>query len=204
MSGGIRICGLWNILSNIKRIQELVRNGLHYLTEHAYDEAGEDDFDIYDIEQGIMTHKMRKNWPREGTYELVGFGFGRATHRYGVTPHRVRKSSRHHRLRGQTRDVERLNRHELPGKSKSSSMKRRKEGFGLKCLPFPAAPPKVKPWKNSRKIYMKPLKGVFPATRCIPLDREQSAALTFIPSRNRIRTVGAVKCEKQHRMTSKD
>jgi hypothetical protein len=59
-------------LSKIKRIQELVRNGLYYLTEHAYDEAGEDDFDIYDIEQGIMTGKMRKNWPREGKYELVG------------------------------------------------------------------------------------------------------------------------------------
>ena len=59
-------------MSKIKRIQELVRNGLYYLTEHAYDEADEDDFDIYDIEQGIMTGKMRKNWPREGKYELVG------------------------------------------------------------------------------------------------------------------------------------
>ncbi len=42
------------------------------MTEHAYDEANEDDFDIYDIEQGIMTGKMRKSWPKEGKYELIG------------------------------------------------------------------------------------------------------------------------------------
>ncbi|MGO9021150.1 MAG: hypothetical protein ACLQVJ_22645 [Syntrophobacteraceae bacterium] len=60
------------ILSKIKRIQALVRNGLYYVIEHAYDEASEDDFDIYDIEQGIMTGRMRKSWPREGKYELIG------------------------------------------------------------------------------------------------------------------------------------
>ena len=59
-------------MSKMKRIQALVRNGLYYVTEHAYDEANEDDFDIYDIEQGIMTGKMRKTWPRAGKYELVG------------------------------------------------------------------------------------------------------------------------------------
>jgi len=59
-------------LSKIKRIQALVRNGLYYLTEHAYDEASADDFDIYDVEQGILTGKMRRTWPREGKYELVG------------------------------------------------------------------------------------------------------------------------------------
>ena len=60
------------ILSKIKRIQALVRNGLYYLTEHAYDEASAEDFDIYDVEQGIVTGKMRRTWPREGKYELVG------------------------------------------------------------------------------------------------------------------------------------
>jgi hypothetical protein len=60
------------ILSKIKRIQALVRNGLYYLTEHAYDEANADDFDVYDIEQGILTGKMRRTWPRDGKYELVG------------------------------------------------------------------------------------------------------------------------------------
>jgi hypothetical protein len=60
------------ILSKIKRIQALVRNGLYYLTEHAYDEASADDFDVYDIEQGILTGKVRRTWPREGKCELVG------------------------------------------------------------------------------------------------------------------------------------
>jgi hypothetical protein len=60
------------ILSKVKLIQSLVRNGLYYLTEHAYDEASEDDFDIYDVEQGILTGKTRRSWPREGKYELVG------------------------------------------------------------------------------------------------------------------------------------
>lgn len=59
-------------MSKIKRIQALVRNGLYYLTEHAYDEASAEDFDIYDVEQGIVTGKMRRTWPREGKYELVG------------------------------------------------------------------------------------------------------------------------------------
>jgi hypothetical protein len=59
-------------LSRIKQIQALVRNGLYYLIEHAYEEAVEDDFDIYDVEQGILTGKIRRSWPREGKYELIG------------------------------------------------------------------------------------------------------------------------------------
>ncbi|MGO9413782.1 MAG: DUF4258 domain-containing protein [Syntrophobacteraceae bacterium] len=27
---------------------------------------------IYDIEQGILTGKIRRSWPREGKYELIG------------------------------------------------------------------------------------------------------------------------------------
>ncbi len=59
-------------MSKIKQIQALVRNGLYYLIEHAYDEADADDFDIYDVEQGILTGKIRRSWPREGKYELIG------------------------------------------------------------------------------------------------------------------------------------
>ena len=59
-------------MSKIKQIQALVRNGLYYLIEHAYDEADADDFDIYDVEHGILTGKIRRNWPREGKYELIG------------------------------------------------------------------------------------------------------------------------------------
>jgi hypothetical protein len=53
-------------LSRIKQIQSLVRNGLYYLSEHADDEAAMDGFDIYDVEQGILTGKIRRSWPREG------------------------------------------------------------------------------------------------------------------------------------------
>jgi hypothetical protein len=59
-------------LSKIKQIHALVRNGLYYLIEHAYEEAVEDDFDIYDVEKGILTGKIRRSWPREGKYELIG------------------------------------------------------------------------------------------------------------------------------------
>jgi len=59
-------------LSKIAQIQALVRNGLYYLTEHADDEAIADDFDIYDVEYGILTGKIRRTWPREEKYEIVG------------------------------------------------------------------------------------------------------------------------------------
>jgi hypothetical protein len=59
-------------LSAIRQIQSFVRNGLYYLTEHADDEAIEDDFDIYDIERGMLTGKIRRTWPKQGKYEIIG------------------------------------------------------------------------------------------------------------------------------------
>lgn len=59
-------------MSKIKQIQALVRNGLYYLTDHADDEAVVDGFDIYDVEHGILTGKIRRTWPKEGKYEVVG------------------------------------------------------------------------------------------------------------------------------------
>jgi hypothetical protein len=59
-------------LSRIGLIKALVRNGLFYLTEHADDAAAIDGFDIYDIEHGILSGKIRRTWPREGKYEIVG------------------------------------------------------------------------------------------------------------------------------------
>lgn len=59
-------------MSRIAQIQALVRNGLYYLTEHADDEAMDDDFDIYDIENGILSGRIRKTWPKEGKFEIVG------------------------------------------------------------------------------------------------------------------------------------
>jgi hypothetical protein len=59
-------------LSKIGHIQALVRNGLYYLTEHADDEARDDGFDIYDVELGVLTGKIRRSWPRDGKHEVVG------------------------------------------------------------------------------------------------------------------------------------
>ncbi len=59
-------------MSKIGQIQAFVRNGLYYLTEHADDEASADGFDIYDVEYGILNGKIRRTWPREGKYEIVG------------------------------------------------------------------------------------------------------------------------------------
>jgi hypothetical protein len=61
-------------LGKIRRIRALVQNGLYYLTEHAYDEAEEDGFDIFDVEYAILPGRMRKSWPRERKYEIVGSG----------------------------------------------------------------------------------------------------------------------------------
>lgn len=59
-------------MSRIAEIQSLVRNGLYYLTEHADDEAMQDGFDIYDVENGILTGKLRKTWPKEEKFEVIG------------------------------------------------------------------------------------------------------------------------------------
>lgn len=59
-------------MSKISQIQLLVRNGLYYLTEHADDEAIIDGFDIYDVEYAILTGKIRRAWPKEDKYEIVG------------------------------------------------------------------------------------------------------------------------------------
>jgi hypothetical protein len=59
-------------LGTTTRIRTLVRNGLYYLTEHADDEAAADGFDVYDVEQAILTGKIRRTWPKEAKYEVVG------------------------------------------------------------------------------------------------------------------------------------
>ena len=59
-------------MGKIRRIRALVQDGLYYLSEHAYDEAQEDGFDVFDVEYAILTGRMRRTWPREGKYEIVG------------------------------------------------------------------------------------------------------------------------------------
>jgi hypothetical protein len=51
-------------VSKIGIIQSLVRDGLYYLTEHAYDEALADDFDVYDVEHGLLTDELDARGPK--------------------------------------------------------------------------------------------------------------------------------------------
>ena len=55
----------------------MVRNGLYYLTEHADDEATADGFNVYDIEYVILNGKIRRSWPKEEKYEVVGLTIDR-------------------------------------------------------------------------------------------------------------------------------
>jgi len=45
---------------------------LYYLTEHADGEASLEDFDIYDVEHAILTGRIRRVWPKEDKYEIIG------------------------------------------------------------------------------------------------------------------------------------
>lgn len=59
-------------MSKIGLIRRLVQNGLYYLTEHAYDEAEDDGFSIFDVENSLLTGRARRSWPKEGKIEVVG------------------------------------------------------------------------------------------------------------------------------------
>ncbi|MEM7531178.1 MAG: DUF4258 domain-containing protein [Chloroflexota bacterium] len=59
-------------MSRIREIQALVRYGMYYLTEHADEEAMEDDLTIYDVEFAILNGKVRRTWPKDGKFEVVG------------------------------------------------------------------------------------------------------------------------------------
>ena len=60
-------------MGRIDQIQALVRYGLYYLTEHADEEAAIDGFDIYDVEHAILTGRIRRTWPQDEKYEVIGF-----------------------------------------------------------------------------------------------------------------------------------
>ena len=59
-------------MGRIDQIQALVRYGLYYLTEHADDEAAIDGFDVYDVEHGILNGRVRRTWPKDDKYEVLG------------------------------------------------------------------------------------------------------------------------------------
>ena len=59
-------------MRKISQIQTLVRYGLYYLTDYADYEAMEDMFTIYDVECGIMSGRIRRTWPKDEKYEVIG------------------------------------------------------------------------------------------------------------------------------------
>jgi len=59
-------------LGILNSIRNLVENGLYYLTEHAIFEADNDDIAIYDIESVLLKGHIRRIWPREKKYEIIG------------------------------------------------------------------------------------------------------------------------------------
>ena len=59
-------------MSVIARSRRLVENGQFYLTEHAKIEADDEGFNIYDIENSVMTGRTKRSWPKKGTFEIVG------------------------------------------------------------------------------------------------------------------------------------
>ena len=64
-------------MSKITQIQALVRYGLYYLTEHADDEAMEEELTIYGVECGILNGKIRRTWPQDGKFEIIGTALDR-------------------------------------------------------------------------------------------------------------------------------
>ena len=59
-------------MGKLRQIRALAEHGLYYLTEHALDEALEDGFDIFDVEYAILKGKIRRTWPAEEKFEIVG------------------------------------------------------------------------------------------------------------------------------------
>jgi hypothetical protein len=60
-------------MSTMGQIRALVRSGLYYLTGHADDEAIAEGLDIWDVEHAMLTGKIRRTWPLEGKYEIIGW-----------------------------------------------------------------------------------------------------------------------------------
>ena len=59
-----------------RRIQEHIRQGAYILTDHVRDEMDEDDFTLYDLEQGIFSgtivERQRDRVMQEAKYRIHG------------------------------------------------------------------------------------------------------------------------------------
>ena len=59
-------------MGKIGIIRQLVLYGLYYYTDHAIVEMDNDDLDEYDIENALLNGKIRKSWPTESKFEIIG------------------------------------------------------------------------------------------------------------------------------------
>lgn len=59
-------------MGRISAIRELVLHGMYYFTDHALAELENDDLDEFDVETALLHGRIRRSWPRELKYEVVG------------------------------------------------------------------------------------------------------------------------------------
>lgn len=59
-------------MGKIDLLRRLVLNGMYYFTEHALVELDNDDLDEFDAEAAVLHGKIRKSWPKELKFEVVG------------------------------------------------------------------------------------------------------------------------------------
>ncbi len=62
-------------MSAIENIRLLFNYGTYHFTDHLFDELDNDGFTVYDIECVVVNGKIRKTWPKENKYEVVGKAF---------------------------------------------------------------------------------------------------------------------------------
>jgi hypothetical protein len=62
-------------MSTIDIIRQLFNYGTYHFTDHLFVELDNDGFTVYDIECVVANGKIRKSWPKENKYEIVGKAF---------------------------------------------------------------------------------------------------------------------------------
>jgi hypothetical protein len=59
-------------MATINIIRQLILYGAYYFTQHALEELDKDALDEFDAETAILYGKIRRSWPREHKYEIIG------------------------------------------------------------------------------------------------------------------------------------
>lgn len=59
-------------MSRLARHRRLVAGGPWHLTEHALLEAEQDQLDALDVEHALFTGQLGRDWPKRGTFEIIG------------------------------------------------------------------------------------------------------------------------------------